>query len=77
MGIQARDGSQATVLAIGGGGTATEIIGGGNALQVDTNAGIAYGAGAGAFGDAASYNGNYHITNGATWTGRMSVIHRP
>lgn len=77
MGIQASNGSQATVLAIGGGGTATEIIGGGNALQVDTNAGIAYGAGAGAFGDAASYNGNYHITNGATWTGRMSVIHRP
>lgn len=79
FGIRASDGANVTVQATGGGGTATEIAGAANPLQVDDHAGIAYGAGAGAFGDAASYAGLYHnvtitVPAGAT-SGRMGCIH--
>jgi hypothetical protein len=76
-GINCQDGSQARVQAIGGGGTATEIAGAGNPLCVDDHAGVAYGAGVGAFGEVAGFNGLYHnvsLAAGVT-TGMMSVIH--
>jgi hypothetical protein len=77
FGIRAQDNSNVTVLAVGGGATQTEILGLTNALRVDGQAGIAYGAGVGAFGEALGYNGLYHdvsLVAGVT-TGRMSCIH--
>ena len=77
FGISASDGGIVKVLAGTAAvtGMATQIIGTTDAFQVDGHVGVGYGPGAGDFGDAASYNGNYHNTDLAAWTGHMSNIH--